>query len=279
MLLPELRHGAEHFVAVDGQHQLVIGAAAATRSCRTQPLTGPGVALAVIEPCRRQGIATGLLTHLENAAQQTFDASALYAAKRVEQDSAEMQGWQWLGFTPVDTVEEHVLPIEQFELRLGPLVDRMRAKGRIPPNARIVPLYQADAAAVLQFHLDQMGGDRGVLYRKLRGKGPDAFLPRQSRVLLIDNKVKGCLLAHRTAKHTIQIDANIVEPRLRGGWANAWLKLDAFHSGRLLNLKEFTFTTFEHYTDTRSFNEKLGGTTIHKSVLMVRRFASGDRSG
>ena len=129
MLLPELRNGAEHFVAVDGQHQLVIGAAAATQSCRTQPLTGPGVALAVIEPCRRQGIATGLLTHLENAAQQTFDASALYAAKRVEQGSAEMQGWQWLGFVPIDTVEEHVLPVEQFELRLGPLVDRMRAKG------------------------------------------------------------------------------------------------------------------------------------------------------
>ncbi|MEX0611607.1 MAG: hypothetical protein WD229_05775, partial [Pirellulales bacterium] len=43
MLLPELHGAAVTFVAVDNEHQLVIGAAAATRSVRLQPLTGPGI--------------------------------------------------------------------------------------------------------------------------------------------------------------------------------------------------------------------------------------------
>src|SRR4051812_3800726 len=273
MLLPELRNPGIALVAISCQHELVIGAAAMTQTCRTQPQKGPGVAVEVIEPCRRRGIATSLLAGLEEAARQAFAADALYAARRVDEGTAEMQGCLWLGFTVADMVEEHVLPIEQFEPRLAPLVDRMRAKGRIPENAEIIPFYRANAAAVLQLHLDQMGGDRRELYRKLRGKGAGAFHPRYSRVLLIDNVVKGCVLAHRASRTAARVDAVIVDPALRGGWANAWLKLEASRRALLLGIKEFTFTSFSHYFDTRSFNEKLGGVTVRKSALMMRPIA------
>jgi GNAT superfamily N-acetyltransferase len=268
MLLPEMRDASVNFVAVDGEKLLVIGAAAATRSSRQQPLPGPGVALRVIEPCRRHGVAAALLRHLARAA-QSAGAKALYGAQRVEQGSDEMRGWEWLGFTPCESVQEHMLPIDQIEARLGSLVHQLRAQGRIPPNARVIPLYQADTAAVLQLHLDHMGGDRGELSRKLRGQGPDAYLPRHSRVLLIDEQVKGCLLAHRAAKDTIVVDANIVAPTLRGGWANALLKWEAFR-GAPPGVTQFRFTSFDHYADTRSFTKKLGGTTTRTTVLMIR---------
>jgi GNAT superfamily N-acetyltransferase len=271
MLLPEKLDAAAKYVAVDGEHQLVIGAAAATSSRRLQPLPGPGVLLHVIEPCRRHGIATRLLSYLNRSAQDG-GAKALYAAKRVEQGSDEMRGWERLGFAPCESVEEHVLPVDQVEERLGTLVDRMRALGRIPPNARVIPLYQANPAAVLQLHLDHMGGDRSELYRKLRGQGPGAYLPRQSRVLLVNDRVAGCLLAHRSSKETIIVDANIVEPALRGGWANAWLKIEAFR-GAPPGVKEFRFTSFDHYTDTRSFTKKLGGSTVRTTALMIRPIA------
>ncbi len=74
MLLPVLRNGGAYFVAVDRQSQLVVGAGGFTASCRTEPVVGPGVALEVIEPCRRQGIATTLLLHLERAAEHAFRA-------------------------------------------------------------------------------------------------------------------------------------------------------------------------------------------------------------
>jgi hypothetical protein len=169
-----------------------------------------------------------------------------------------------------------VLPVAQFESRLGPLVDRLRAKGRIPSTARIIPLYQANPAAVLQLHLDQMGGDRAELYRKIRGKGLGAFHPRYSRVLLVDDKVKGCILAHRAAADIAAVDANIVDPSVRGGWANIWLKLEATRGAVRLRIKSFQFTTFDHYSDTRSFTEQLGGETTRTTCLMVWPIAPTD---
>jgi hypothetical protein len=174
-----------------------------------------------------------------------------------------------MGFQPCETVEEHVLPIGQIASRLVPLVERMRSAGRIPAGARVLPLYQTDRDAVLQLHLNHMGGDRNELSRKLRGVGAGAFLPRQSKVLLIDGKVKGCLLASRFSKDTIAVEANIVEPSLRGGWANAWLKLESFQ-GAPPGVIQFSFTSFDHYADTRSFTNKLGGRTVRTTALMVR---------
>lgn len=271
MLLPELPDAAVNLVAVDGEHQLVIGAAAATRSSRPQPLAGPGIAVRVIEPCRRHGVGASLLAHLERAA-PLGHAKAFYGAKRVDHGSSEMRGWEWLGFKACETVEEHALPLEQIESSLGPLMERMRARGRIPISARIIPLYQASLADVLQLHLDCLGGDRADLSRKLRGEGPAAYLPRHSRVLMVDDRLKGCLLAHRTGKDAVTIDANIVEPALRGGWANAWLKLEACR-GAPAGVKEVRFTTFDHYTDTRSFTKKLRGMTMRRTMLMFRPIA------
>ena len=69
---------------------------------------------------------------------------------------------------------------------------------------------------------------------------------------------------------TIAVDANIVDPSVRGTWANVWLKLEATRGAMRLGIKNFQFTTFDHYADTRSFTKKLGGTTIHSSLLMYR---------
>jgi GNAT superfamily N-acetyltransferase len=276
MLLPALREIAECFVAVGPVSQLIVGAAATTVSCRTQPVVGPGIAVEVIEPYRRRGIATVLLQHLENAVRQTFGAAVLYAANRVERGSDAANAWQWMAFQPIETVEEHQLPTAQFEAQLGPLVDRIREKGRIPTNAGLIPLYQANAAAVLQLHLDQMGGDRGDLYRRIRGQGVGAFHPRYSRVLLIDGRVKGCILAHRLAQDVAAVDANILDPGVRGGWANVWLKLEATRGALRLGIKTFQFTTFDHYTDTRSFTQRLGGETTRVMQLMYRPLATRD---
>jgi N-acetylglutamate synthase-like GNAT family acetyltransferase len=279
MLLPPMTRTAVNLVAVDNQHQLVIGAAAATRAQRPQPLVGPGIAVHVIDPCRRHGIGKDLVDRLALAA-RSAGAKALYSAKRVELDSDEMRGWRGLGFTTCETVEQHRLPLQRLEPQLEPLIDRIRQRGRMPPTARIIPLYQADLSAVLQLHLDNMGGDRGDLSRRIRGQGSNAFLPQYSRVLVVDDQVKGCLLGHRKDAVTMVIDAVIVDPGFRGGWANVWLKLDAARGVRHLGIENLEYTTFDHYDDTRSFTKKLGGVTIGTSVLMFRpiaRAASGAR--
>jgi hypothetical protein len=181
-----------------------------------------------------------------------------------------MRQWQRFGFTPCATVEEHVLPLEKFEPRLGPLVERMQRGGRIPADAQIIPLYAAKHAEVLQLHIDYLGGDRDHLIRKLHGAGPGAFHPRYSRVLVMGGKTRGCILAHRADKDTAIVDADIVDRSLRGGWANVWLKLEATRGALRLGIKQFRFMTFDHYTDTRSFAMKLGGVTTRTTQLLMR---------
>lgn len=267
MLLPDLGEGSTCFVAVDKSGERIVGAAGATLAFRREPPVGPGVMAHVIEPCRRQGIGRRLLEYIEAAAIEN-GAQAIYSANRVEQHSAAEQAWAWLAFSEHETVESQQLPLEQFEPRLAPLLERMQV--RIPAAAQIVPLYRSNLPAVLRLHLDHLGGDRGEIYRKLRGTGVSAFHPRYSRVLTLDGRVVGCILAHRKDEETAIVDADIVDPALRGGWANIWLKLEATRGALRLGIKNFEFTTFDRYADTRSFTKKMGGVTVQTKVLMMK---------
>jgi GNAT superfamily N-acetyltransferase len=267
MLLPEIREMSACFVAVDDGAAHVIGAAATTRAVRAEPPEGPGVALHVIPPFRRRGVGRKLLGCLETVA-VAERARALYSVSRVESGGDAEQAWCKLGFVRHDTVETQRLPLDEFEPRLAPLLDRMRS--RIPPNAQIVPLYRSSLPAVLLLHRDNLGGDRAEVYRKLRGHGVAAYHPRYSRVLLVEGRAVGCILAHRKDAETAIVDADIVDPALRGGWANVWLKLEATRGALRLGIKSFEYTTFDHYADTRSFTKKLGGVTIETKVLMMK---------
>lgn len=124
---------------------------------------------------------------------------------------------------------------------------------------------------VLQLHLDHLGGDRETLARKLRGEGAGAFHPRYSRVLTRDGRVVGCILCHRRSQTVAVVDANVVAPELRSGWANVWLKLEATQLALALGITHFHFTSFDHYADTRSFTAKLGGVTTRRWAMMQRQ--------
>ena len=117
MLIPELHEASACFVALDETNR-VIGAAArlgrAVLSHRSAPesrCTSSSLAVG-------KGIGRRLLQCLERAAEGE-GAQAVYGASRVEQGSDAMRGWQWLGFTPCETVETQRLPLDQFEPRLA----------------------------------------------------------------------------------------------------------------------------------------------------------------
>ena len=269
MLVPDMPEGGDRFVAVDPTCGLVIGAAVATRAWRMKDRAGPGVAVHVIEPCRRCGVAKALLDNLlGNAARR--GAPALYAIRRVEMDSPAMRGWQWLGFSVCETVEEHDLPIASVEARLSSIIERMARKGTIPAAASVVPLYAAGPAAIVRLHMAYLGGDHETLLRRVHGHAPDSFHPRYSLALMIGGNVVGCLLAHRQSQRAFAIDAIIVDRPLRNGWANLLLKLEAARRVRLEGATHIQFTSFDHYVDTRRFTEKLGGVTTRRHALMHR---------
>jgi GNAT superfamily N-acetyltransferase len=274
MLLPGAAASLDYrLIAEVAQAARIVGAAGLTQTQRLKPLPGPGVAIHVIEPCRHQGIGNAFVAQLELEAIRR-GASALYATRKVDALGTEMRDWTRLGFSPCETVEHHELPLNQFEPWLAPIYARMRKQGRIPDSAKIIPLYEADFDAVVQLHLAQLGGDAATLMRRLRGETADAFSARYSCVLLIEGQVSGFILGHRTSHDVIHVDANVLEPAVRGGWANIWLKLEATRGAISIGVKTFVFTTFDQYADTRSFTKKLQGATVRKMVLMYRPLAA-----
>lgn len=268
MLLPAMPQDSHALVALDGAQGLVIGAAALTRAIRPLPVPGPGLMIHVIPPCRGHGVASALYKSAVDLA-RSQSAEAVYAAQRVEFDGPEMEAWRRLGFEVCETVEEHEVPVAEFETRLAGLVERFRRQGRIPAEAHIAPLFAVNRDDVLQLHLTTMGGDRASLERKLSGQGDGAFHLGLSRVLLLGGRVVGCVLAHRTSQSVFTVDATILAREVRGGWANVWLKLEASR-GAPPGVTHFHYTTFDHYTDTRRFTQKLGGVTVRKQALMYR---------
>lgn len=267
MILPLAKEPAVALVAVIGAVERVVAAAALTRTPRPKPPVGPGVAIHVIAPCRRKGIGSALVDALKQAARQQ-QADALYATQRVEQGGPEDQGWRWLGFRPIETVVYHELPLAGIEPRLGPLFTWMKQQGSVPDGAEIISLCDADHDAIADLHVQVMGGQRAALMRRLRGAGLGAYHPVYSRVLLIDGNVVGCILAHRESKDVAVVDANILHPDVRGGWANIWLKLEATRNALELGIERFIYSTFDHYADTRIFTEKLGGVETRTTLLM-----------
>lgn len=270
MLLPNEAQSLGHcLVAEVGSPLRIVGAAAVTSAIRPKPLPGPGVAVHVIPPSRRRGIARNLVGQLVHWT-QAAGFGALYATQKVDQDSEAMHAWRSLGFVPCETVRHHELPLAQFEVQLAPLWERMRNRGKIPSSAKIIPLCDADIQAVARLHLAVLGGDATDLLQKLRGDVPGSYSARYSRILLVDDRVQGFILAHRAARDVAHVDSNVLAPEVRGGWANVWLKLEATRGAQQLGIQKFVFTTFDHYTDTRSFTDRLQGATVATKVLMYR---------
>ena len=135
-------------------------------------------------------------------------------------------------------------------------------------------MFEADVDEVARLHLTTLGGDRASLIQKLRGEAANSFSPRYSRVLLIDDRVVGVILAHRESREVVYVDANIVAPEIRGGWANVWLKLEATRGAIEWGIKKFVFTSFDHYSDTRSFSAKMQGIILRTMVLMYLPLAN-----
>lgn len=267
MLLPTVGEFSVGLVAISTTDERVIGAAAISKSMRPRPPVGPGIAVHVIPPWRRRGIGGALLDELKQAAQGS-SAEAFYAMQKVAADSDEEQGWRWLGFQPFETVIYHELPLAAIESRLAPLHDWMSTKQAIPTAAEIIALCDADHAAIADLHIEVMGGDRRMLLSKMRGERLGAYHPRYSRVLLLGGAVKGFILAHRESKEVAVVDANILAPDVRGGWANLWLKLEATRGAAELGIERFIYNTFDHYADTRAFSEMLGGVETRRLLLM-----------
>lgn len=272
MLLPDAIHyrcGCDVFVATaEEAPRRLIGAIAVAPLMRLQPLRGPKVALQVIPPWRRRGVGRELLKAAAHLA-AARGAEALYGWNKTSPDGDEAQAWRGLGFDRA--IESCLTRIDATRTidHLQPLVDWLRKRGQIPPEARLVSLRDANPDEVVELVTTFLAGAGAEidLKNRLIGNHPRPIEPIFSKVLLYKDRVVGALLASPINDHVGLVETVVVHPSLRGGWANAWLKLETTRGGRDGGYDTFLYETHEQHADTEKLTRRLGGVVVPRVEL------------
>jgi len=272
MLLPRATGAAQVsrvYVAVAGEPGQVVGAVALGLDRQRDMRDGWRIDVRVIVPFRGRGIGRALVEHAIDQARH-HGIRALDAWAWVEPETDEARVWTALGFTPCQHRLEYEADLRQAHATLMPFYDRIVEEGWIPPNARIIALVEADVEAVADLHVQYLGGNRRVLMPLLRGDGAEPFDPKYSRVLLLDGRVVGFTLGRILPGGVCEIDANVLHPSVRLGWANLWLKKEA--AAMLLEggIQTIRYFSLQQHTDTQRVSRQVGGRLV-RTMLQMRR--------
>jgi GNAT superfamily N-acetyltransferase len=272
MLLPRATGAWQRsrlFVAVAGEPPRVVGAAALGLDRRLETHRAWQVDLRVIVTHRGRGIGRALTEHAAALAAR-HGAPALSAWEWVEPDSDAARAWAALGFSPAQRKLEYEADIAAASSTLLPLYEQVRAENWIPPSARIIPLAEADHGAVADLHVQYLGGSRRLLMPLLNGSAPDRYDPKYSRVMLLDGRVVGFSLGRLHADRVCEVDAHVLHPSVRMGWANLWLKMEA--AERLLDdgIRTMRYFSLQQHTDTQRISRQAGCRLVRTLVQMRR---------
>jgi len=272
LLLPQAVHFGAAVLAWVAEDELarVIGAGAMSLRMRKSPAPGPRVIVHVVPPRRRLGVATAILNAI-GAAAQSRKAEALYAWDQIEPGGPEHQCWQMLGFTQGVVAEQAWTSMtdgfEEFQL----LYERLLQRGRIPPEAEVVRISEANPWQIAELHVTELGSVRADVLRQLRGEGGIRLDPELSCALVLEGKVLGFILVERQPVDSaaVFVHATVVHPELRRGWANLHMRYHFARRCLEAGVTSMVYQSFDQHPDTRSFNRKWG--EIPKNLIQPYR--------
>ncbi len=278
MLLPEVDPGVQDLqllVALDETGTKVIGAAAL--GCETRPPHHERwyTDLHVILPYRKKGVATALLDRII-ALSDLHSIAAIDSWGWAEEGSTAEEAWLKFGFSIAQDKHEFFGKVQSVIDGTRQLHELSVKRGRIPPNARIIPLKDADKLAVARLHARHLGGTVERLLPMMDSSTSDAFDWDRSPILVLDDKVVGCVLVRiYPAEQLSSCDAVIVEQGIRGGWASVWLRYEAALWSHNADCVTVRFHAMAQHKDTQHVSKRLGSTRTKTFHSFRRVLAAG----
>ena len=253
MLLPEAADSTarESLLALASEPPYIVGAAAMVRL----PGEFDGLAIQVVPRCRRRGIATRLLARIEEDARACGIGRLRGAIQTLHlTDGAAFAAAR--GFRRVDRMT-------RWQCEAGPFLEcqwnarrRLQQRRTVPPGAHVEPLGEANRDGVARLWAQYLA-DRP---RRLDSLEYDLSAPRYapSRVVMDGETVAGFELI-RTEGRVVLVDAKVIAPPYRRGWASVLLNAAAADLALGLGAEIVEFAWAEDVTDTARMAARFPG--------------------
>jgi GNAT superfamily N-acetyltransferase len=251
----------------------LIGAAAINWAATGDPPAFQ-VMVHVLADKRRGGVGRALLNATEAAVRG--EAPALQPWSPLTEGSEAASFCLANGFTLHHRMLHFAAEAAALEAMLATYRAKLDRAGWIPPGARVVALHAAPAPEVAQLVSREFHLDPAAFLARLRGAAGRPFDAERSVVLLLDGKVVGAQMASLGADGIPDIEANVVIPTLRRGWANLLLNHESARVGLAKGSRRFRFFCDERVIDTVNFARRGGAERTRTALVLMRDVPAGD---
>jgi GNAT superfamily N-acetyltransferase len=263
-LLPEARQmPAELLLARIGGR--LAGAAAVMWRSWASPGGFP-IQVQVVPDLRRQGVGRRLVEAAIDLAQG--ESPGLWSLEPEAVDGPAASFLQACGFTIRRRQQNFQATGQALRENVTPLLRRMAARGRVPADARVVPLAEAPLDAVSWLVSAEFGGGPFRALQNLAGRIAERGVSTEdiSQVVLQGGEVAAVLLA-RMDHGVAVIDARVVAPAARGGWAGALQLDEILHLGLKRGIAEFRFQCDDDVSDTLAIARRSGARELGQKAF------------
>ena len=219
------------------------------------------MAVQVVPAHRRQGVGRALADAAKALAAGETDG--LWSMDPIDMDADAAAFARACGFQPARRQQFFQAPVRAIADRLYPMMDMLRARGRIPDDAPILPLREAPLADVSWLVSGEFGGGPFRALETLAGRAEQTGISTgdKSQVLLHDGKVVAVILA-RMDHGVAVVDGRVTAPAFRGGWPGALLLEHLVRRGQAEGVAEFRFHCDDDVLDTLNLARLAGAREI-----------------
>lgn len=270
-LIPEVRNQpAALLVARRGA--ALVGAAGLIWKSATKP-GGLPLMVQVAPAARRQGVGRALFAAARDLADG--ESPGLWSIEPLEAESAAAAFADACGFRRARRQRFFEADVEALAGQVEPLAARLRARDRIPRDARVIALAEAPLEEVSWLVSQHFGGGPRQALQRLQGRLAERSISTEdhSKVVLEGDRIAAVLL-ERMDRGVGVIDAWVVVPGWRGGWPNALLLEAAVKRGRNHGVRTFRFHCDEDVQETLLLAQRCGARELPAKDLYYYALAS-----